>query len=310
MCRFPQSPTSRHTDDHGLGHDGDPDARRRRGAQLASPIVYRFVLRPRWLALLFAVAVLVAVCVQLAQWQIHRLDDRRARNAVIVANSAAAPRPWQDVLAPGRPVGAGQEWTRVTARGRYDARHQVLVRYRPYEGEPGFHVLTPLVISPDTAVLVDRGWISSVGSAQSSAQAPSPPPAPTGQVTVTGRVRPSEPAEPGAGTPRGGQVRFIATDQIDPTLPYALTGGYVELVDQRPAPGDSPRLLADPELSEGPHLAYAIQWYLFAVIAIGGVVLLAYDEAHDGQLRSRMRAGGAAGPHRRDGADPRVTADR
>jgi cytochrome oxidase assembly protein ShyY1 len=269
--------------------------------------VYRFVLRPRWLALLFAVAVLVAVCVQLAQWQIHRLDDRRARNAVITANSAAAPRPLQDVLAPGRPVGPRQEWTRVAARGRYDGQNQVLVRYRPYEGEPGFHVLTPLVLSSGTAVLVDRGWIPSVGSTQT----PSPPRAPTGEVTVTGRVRPSEPAEPGAGTPHNGQVRFIATDQIARTLPYALTGGYVELVDQRPAPGDVPRLLADPELTEGPHLAYAIQWYLFAVIAIGGVVLLAYDEAHDGQLRTRMRSSGTAGPHRRDGsADPRVTANR
>jgi cytochrome oxidase assembly protein ShyY1 len=266
--------------------------------------VYRFLLSRRWLVLALTVALLATLCVELAQWQLHRLEARRAHNALIVHGEEAPARPVGSVLAPGRAVAPQHEWVRVTIRGRYDGGHQVLVRYRPYDGEPGFDVLTPLVAAgPDgnsggsgnsggtaagrTAVLVNRGWIPSTGSTQ----APPAPAPPTGEVTVTGRVRISEAAGPGQGRPQAGQVRFIDVAQLARGLPYRVDGGYVELVDQRPRPAaDAPRLLAPPEVSEGPHLAYAIQWYLFAVIAIVGLGFLAYDEAHDGRLRQRIRS--------------------
>ncbi|MEQ7005337.1 SURF1 family protein [Actinopolymorpha sp. B17G11] len=250
--------------------------------------MYRFLLRPRWIALVIIVALLVAVFVQLGRWQLHRLDDRRAHNAVITTNSSAAAKPLDTVLAPGRPVAAGQEWTRVSARGRYDGSHQILVRYRSQGGEPGFNVLSPLVTSRGAAVLVNRGWVPRTASVQ----APEPPAVPTGEVRVLGRVRPSEAADPGSGAPRDGQVRFIDVEQIAAHLPYPVVGGYLELIEP-PGAGQasesSPRVLPPPELSEGPHLSYAVQWFLFALIAVLGVGFLAYDEAHDGRLRTRIR---------------------
>jgi cytochrome oxidase assembly protein ShyY1 len=249
--------------------------------------VYRFLLRPRWIALVIVVALLVAVFVQLGRWQLHRLDDRRAANALIERNGSAAAKPLDAVLAPGEPVADGEEWTRVSVRGRYGGAHQILVRYRSQGGEPGFNVLSPLVMSNDTAVLVNRGWVPRTASVR----APEPPSVPAGEVSVLGRVRPSETADPGTGAPRAGQVRFIDVEQIAAHLPYPVVGGYLELIE--PAGSETsktaPRVLPPPELSEGPHLSYAVQWFLFALIAVLGVGFLAYDEAHDGRLRRRLR---------------------
>jgi len=58
-------------------------------------------------------------------------------------------------------------------------------------------------------------------------------------------------------------------------------GGYAELVSQSPDTKPSPTLLDTPELSEGPHLAYAVQWYLFASIAVGGFCYLLFREARE-----------------------------
>jgi cytochrome oxidase assembly protein ShyY1 len=238
---------------------------------------------------MIAVVILATICVLLGRWQLGRLEERRAHNALVSANATAPARPVADVLAVDQPPRAQDEWSRVIVRGTYDARHQILVRYRQLDGEPGFNVLTPLLQSDRTAVLVNRGWI-----ARSSAggEPATPPPPPRGEVEVVGRVRLSEPADPGEGRPRDGQVRVIAVDQIAAILPYPVLDGYVELVTERPEgpnPDTQPRPVPAPELSEGPHLAYAIQWFIFAAIAIGGLGYLARDEAHGRRPSSRHR---------------------
>ncbi|WP_063828550.1 SURF1 family protein [Actinopolymorpha alba] len=248
--------------------------------------MYRFLLRPRWIALMVAVVVLVTTFVLLARWQLQRLDERRALNAVITTNDGAPSRPVGTILAPDRPARSQDQWRQLSARGTYDAEHQILVRYRPLEGEPGYNVLTPLVTTDGNTILVNRGWIPSSGSVR----APASPAPPSGDVTITGRVRQSEHADPGRGRPERGQVRFIDVPQIAGTLPYPVLGGYLELVEPVPTAAGAPRPLPAPELSEGPHLAYALQWYLFAAVAVGGLGFLAYDEAKGGRLRQRLRS--------------------
>ena len=240
---------------------------------------------PRWIALVVAVAVLVVVFLELSQWQLRRLDQRRAANAVITENADAAPRPVADLADVGRPLPADRQWHPVTARGRYDVDRQLLVRYRYLGGEPGFHVLTPLVTDAGPALLVDRGWLPSGGSAAE----PDVPAPPKGRVAVTARLRVGESGDPRQVRPETGQVRFINVETIAASLPYPVYGGYAELVDAEPPPGDSPILVPPPELDEGPHLSYAVQWVLFAVIAVGGVGFLAWDAARGGRLRERLR---------------------
>ena len=98
-------------------------------------------------------------------------------------------------------------------------------------------------------------------------------------MTVVGRTRVSEPASPG---PRpAGQVRRIDVPAIAADLPYPLYGGYLDRITEDPRARPSPEVLVLPELGDGPHLVYAVQWWLFALLALGGFLVLARREAAD-----------------------------
>jgi cytochrome oxidase assembly protein ShyY1 len=248
-------------------------------------MVYRFLLTRHWLGLLLAALVVSATCVQLGRWQLHRLEARHAHNHLITSAAAARPVPPQDILTVGRPPPAEREFARVRVTGLYDPAHRLLVRNRPFQGQVGFYVLVPLISDAGPALLVNRGWVPAGESAIDVPHIPAPP---RGEVTVTARVRPSEPAST-TGTPPHGQVTRIDVPGISRDLPYPVYGGYGELTREQPAPRHAPAHLLPPETSEGPHLAYAFQWFLFACLALGGYVVLARREAAD-------RRAAAAGP--------------
>ena len=240
-------------------------------------MVYPFLVTRRWLGLL-VVAVLVATgCVLMGVWQVARLADRHERNDLLDRNLTIAPKPVEQVLAVGQDPAEDAQFLRVRARGTFDLDRQLVVRTRPYEGQVGFYVLTPLLTPAGTALLVNRGWVPPGPDAAVLPDVPRPP---SGTVTVTARVRRSEPAST-TGTPPPGQVTRIDVPGIAATLPYEVYGGYGDLVALRPDPADAPALLPAPEPSEGPHLAYAFQWFLFAGLALGGYVVLARREAAD-----------------------------
>jgi cytochrome oxidase assembly protein ShyY1 len=151
------------------------------------------------------------------------------------------------------------------------------------------------------ALLLVRGWVPRGPSAESLPDVPAPP---DGTVTVTARIRPSEPAST-TGEPPPGQVTRIDVSSIATTLPYDVYGGYGEVVAEDPPPRRSPERLPEPEPSEGPHLAYAFQWYLFAALALGGYGLLARREEADRRTGVRREARAPASV-----PDPGVTGRR
>ena len=242
-----------------------------------APARYRFLLTRRWLGLLAVAVVVAASCVLLGRWQLHRLESRHAANDLVTRNSAAPPAPPAELLVVDRGPDRAHQWRRVRASGRYDTAHQLLVRNRPYDGSFGYHVLVPLVTERGPALRVDRGWVPNGPSASEPPDVPAPP---AGRVTVVARLRPSEPAST-TGTPPAGQVTRIDVSTIRQALPYPVYGGFGELTRELPAPRRAPALLPLPEQSEGPHLAYAVQWFLFAGLALGGYVVLARREAAD-----------------------------
>jgi cytochrome oxidase assembly protein ShyY1 len=249
--------------------------------------VYRFVLAPRWLAFHVFVAVVVFACVQLGSWQLDRWHERRDVNAAVEDRSTRPPAPVSELVATtaeGVEIDPTDQWRAVSATGRYDAERGVLLRNRTYDGVKGFEVIVPLVTGDGTALLVNRGWVRAGRTATESIDVPAPP---AGEVTVTGRLRPSQHASPEqrGQADDGAQRSVVRLDVpwLGERLPYPVYAGYAELTEESPAPSEAPELLPAPDLGTGPHLAYAMQWWVFAVIGVVGWVLLMRREARDGQ---------------------------
>jgi len=256
-----------------------------------------FLLTPRWIVLLAIALVVAATCVRLGIWQLDRLEQRRALNERIRSGLASEPVPFDALV--GEPDDA---YRRVEATGTYDPEHEVLWYGRALDGRPGHHVLTPLVVGAEqtgeggTAILVDRGWVP----AEHGTPPVEPAAPPTGPVTVTGFLVPA-----GAGDDvvidRGPAGRALTVRRPDPAalradVPYDLWPLAMQLEDQSPAQADDlPVVVPRPELDEGPHLSYAVQWFTFGTIALVGFVVLARREARDVARTSERAAGSGSG---------------
>ncbi|MGW1198140.1 SURF1 family cytochrome oxidase biogenesis protein [Streptomyces sp. NPDC002536] len=230
--------------------------------------MYRFLLSRQWVILTLVGIVLVPVMVRLGFWQLHRHEHKVAQNNQIARSLAADPVPVTGLTAPGREVAGSDVWRQVTASGTYDAKDEVVVRRRTDDnGHQGYFVLTPLLLEDGRAVLVNRGWVP---AGDDPMRFPDVPAAASGKITVTGRLKQDETTAASgikdtAGLPPR-QVMLINSEQRSKAMNRPVLAGYIELVD--PAPKDGPKPVAAPDHSDiGPHLAYAIQWWLFA----GGV---------------------------------------
>lgn len=223
----------------------------------------------RWSAY-FAVAIVFAVvCAYLSNWQFSRNDGRQTQLELVQQNYDAKPVPLADLLAPGATLRAGDEWHPVVLHGRYEPKGQLLVRNRPHGGTSAFEVLVPLRTDDGRVFIVNRGWVPP-GEQSAPIAVPA---APSGEVTVTVRLRPGEPLPPsGRGAPTG-QVPTINLPLIADRIGGADTGAYGELVSESPAPASRPAAFDVPSNDPGPFLSYAIQWILFAVM---GFIFIGY----------------------------------
>jgi cytochrome oxidase assembly protein ShyY1 len=231
--------------------------------------MYRFLLRPRWIAGHLLVIVTVVAFVNLGLWQLRRLDERQAHNALVTERLAAGPQQLDAVLAA---VGGDPDavaFRRVTVGGAY-AGPQVLTAPRSYAGRAGQQVLGVLERADGPDVLIDRGWIPFDSRLQQA------PPTPDGQVQIEGVVRLREPGDAGDAAP----VAQIVPAQIGQRLGRDVSPFYVQLRRQRPpVPAGAPRPTPLPELTEGNHGSYAVQWFSFALIALVGYPILLRRQA-------------------------------
>ena len=234
---------------------------------------FRFLLSRRWVLFALVVVLLAYAAWWLGEWQFHRLAARKADNAIVRTNEARDPAPVAEVLTPGQPVDDSEEWRQVTATGTYDTDDTVIVRYRTRDGASGIDAVVPLVTADGTSLLVDRGWMAADNEGASPDDVPAPP---TGEVTVTGWVRTDA---TGDSTKVSDQsTRAISSEEIGTALDRPVYGGFVELEseDGQPATGLLP--VEMPELDNGPHFFYGLQWWFFGVLAVFGFGYLAWDE--------------------------------
>ncbi|MCR4339829.1 MAG: SURF1 family protein [Gemmatimonadaceae bacterium] len=216
------------------------------------------------IALLFA-----ALFVRLGFWQLERLRERQAYNAPIEARAGLAPVALRDL--PRDPGEAIHRSVRVS--GEYDYDREIVLTLRSRQGSPGVNLLTPLrVAGSDTAILVNRGWIY----AADGVAADTKPWREDDPVDAVGYVRLLETGDTtGArSTGRPDAVRRPSLSTIRAMLPYPVAPVYVVLTSPGSDPTRAPPRVPPPALDEGNHRSYAVQWFTFALIALGGTAIL------------------------------------
>ena len=225
--------------------------------------MYRFFASPRWLAIHGATAVAVVVFVLLGLWQLGQFQ----RPATTVSVEIGAAVPLGRVSIAGESGNSRSAGRLVTVSGTYDGQSQVLVGDRRLQGRAGYLVLTPLRTADGSAVIVDRGWVPAAGVAATAV--------PTGQVTVTGRLARSE-TDADTGVPPltdapAGRAYRVNSQELGARLPYAVHDGYLSLLDQQPPSAPAPASAAFGESGGGRwyNAGYALQWFLFALAAVG-----------------------------------------
>ena len=239
------------------------------------------------IAFILIAVVAALMFVRLGFWQLDRHAEARERNAVRDARLAGPPVPLAALLARTGPdvSAADLEWSRVLLAGRWDFAGEVLIRNRMQDGRPGVHVVTPFRTGPDAddlTVLVLRGWLPAP-DAMNPGRIPGGD-SQTGPVaSLVGVIRPSRedaglPVLP-AGEGADARTSFAAIDvaAIEAEAPDAVD--YAPYFVQRlPEDGgaasatEGPVAVALPEPGNGPHLAYAVQWFAFAIVTVIGTV--------------------------------------
>lgn len=254
---------------------------------------YKFLVTPTWLGWFALCCVAAVLCLYLAHWQMSRNDHLVAENAKISKNYDA---PAYD-SARGIPLfqdyDDSQTWHPVELRGTYVPEETVLIRNRPHDGRVGYDVLVPFRTVEGPVIAIDRGWIPTDDSANGMPSAVPPPP--SGTVTVTARLRPTE-GTVDRGAPEG-QAASIDLPAFAEHWGGALaTGGYGELIAEDPPASVTPQAGERPAIEYGPHLSYSLQWYAFAVLVFVAygysarqhVKNLEWDRAYAAEVERRL----------------------
>ncbi|GAA3889593.1 SURF1 family protein [Streptomyces lacrimifluminis] len=255
--------------------------------------MYRFLLSRQWVILTLVALLLIPTMIRLGIWQMHRYEERTARNQLVADALSAEPVPVEKLTSPGHSVTSAERYHTVTAKGHFDTDDEVVVRRRTNsDDEVGYHVLTPFVLDDGKVLLVNRGWIPSDGPSQTAF--PTIPAPPKGEITVTGRLMPAETtAASGIKNLKGlpdRQVMLINSEQEARRLGAEVLGGYVVLTTPEPK-NDTPQLLGRPgDENAALNYAYAIQWWLFAAgVPLGWVILVRRERRERAEAEAAAR---------------------
>jgi surfeit locus 1 family protein len=233
--------------------------------------MYKFLLRPRWIATHLLVITLIVVMVNLANWQLDRHHQRKDFNATLVQRFDAPVRQLDELLQSGEP--ADIEWMPTAVTGTYLHGEDISLVNVSQNGAAGYDAITPLLLSNGTVVLVNRGFLPLVADF---------PSAPSGEVSILGRIRATSQRRTGAvsdpATGELAEVQRIDIVRLQQQIDGELVPVYVQLLKSTPSEAPSLSTIVDPEFGNGPHLSYTVQWLVFALCAAAGWVALVRRE--------------------------------
>jgi len=243
-----------------------------------------FLISKRWLGYWALFLIFSVSCVLLGNWQFDRRAQAQAEIARIDQNYDAPAVPLEGVV-PARTdfSEADHKWQQVIVTGRY-LDQVFLVRNRPYQSQVGYEILAPLQLNDGSVFIVNRGWLPLSETADGEVKIPQPP---QGQVEVTARLKAGEPliADRSAAANTVGTIHLPELQELLDAPTY--TGAYGLLVSETPDAAHG-ELALRPERDEGPHLSYALQWYVFIAVAGVGLFFGARSEYRSGIARDNL----------------------
>ena len=250
----------------------------------------------RWVVSHLLVVSMVTVLIGLGFWQLHRLDEKRTDNEAIrlqmsdpLVDISGRMSSSQGPVSSNGLAGFLPDYTTVTATGIYRVDSEVLIGHRSYKSQPGWWVATPLELSDGRTVIVVRGWSPLSDKADTSTP-------PTGEVTITGliftsqkngRVAAGNPGEPV-------ELTLVDVDLFEDVFGVKTIGVWIQLLHQEPPQTGYPVPVPSPDLSDGPHLSYAFQWFFFAVSSVVVYILVLRSRVYNARRRSRAREEGGS----------------
>jgi cytochrome oxidase assembly protein ShyY1 len=230
--------------------------------------MYRFLLTPKWIGFHLLVVVCIVAMVNFGFWQLRRLDEKQAFNARVEQRYDADVVPLDELLVPGADPD-DLEWRPVAVSGVYEPTGTVQIVNRSQFGQAGENTVTPMRLEGGQVLIVNRGFLPLDVAA---------PPPPVGTVSVTGRLRLTQVRTfAQLGDPDTGVLTVAQRVDID-RLAQQIEGEvlpmYLDVYESSPTEAEpQPQPVVAPELGEGNHLSYAVQWFVFsAAVAIGWVL--------------------------------------
>lgn len=219
----------------------------------------------------FIALLLVFLCLWAAQWQFNRGLDRQSRNDAIERNTSLKVEPLASLISDIN----SHEWQIATTTGTFDTSQQILLRNRYFEGVYGFQLLTRFETLDGKSFWVDCGWLKAGANALTP---PEIPELPSDEVTIEGRLRLDSSLPRGSffALPNDGSQGLISQANAQ-SRSQVSEKFYLDLLK-----GDRPELTPAvpaqlPELSDGPHMAYALQWIFFGGLVVYGRILIRRD---------------------------------
>jgi cytochrome oxidase assembly protein ShyY1 len=207
---------------------------------------------------------MIYLFIRLSDWQFDRYNTRIQNNEITTTALSSEPINLTDLSQ----VSDLKDWQKVSIKGEFMNSDAKLLRRQYLESSLGFWVITPLKLDNDQVILVNRGWIPIAESSTSQQEIPS---SPQGDVTIIGYVQTLKDTRREPEDLPLNQINYLNSTNFSS---QPLSTNYLQLASMTPI-DNQVAIIPLPELSNGPHFSYAIQWILFALmLPIGWYVLL------------------------------------
>lgn len=223
----------------------------------------------KWLNWVALVILFSIACGFLSNWQFSRRETKLAAIALVQRNYELPAATAESLVAHGHANLDRDIWRSITLTGRYQPTATLLVRNRPNNGNGGFEELVPFASQELGIVYVSRGWIASGDKQDYPDSVPLPT---TEQITLTGKILAAEPILDR--TAPKGEISTINVRLADKLtgLHSGLHNAYLREADEVPGVGPKLTAMPSPSLDEGNNLSYAVQWIIFAIMAVAALI--------------------------------------